>query len=133
MAYERKDFLRKLLIFSLITGLAGFGIWWAVPGAWRTPAYPFLVVFFFSVTLLQHFWLFRSPGERFVRFANRYMIVTFVKIFFFLGLILAYVLLVNRTDAIPFTVTFFVLYLVFTVFEVIEVLKAGKAQDSSIG
>ncbi len=132
MANNRKNFLSKLIIFTLIVGFVGYGIWWAIPATWRTPVFPFLVVFFFAITLLMHLWLFRSPGERFVRFANRYMIITFLKIMVFLMIILGYVLLVDRSDAIPFTVTFFVLYLVFTVFEVIEVLKAGKAQDSSL-
>ncbi|HRY98874.1 MAG TPA: hypothetical protein P5550_07435 [Bacteroidales bacterium] len=126
MAPSSARFSKQLLVFTLITGLAGFMLWLALPLAWRSPVYPYLVVFFFASTLLMHRLLFVKTGERLVRFINRYMMVTTLKIIAFLGIILIYALLVNPSDAIPFTVTFFVLYVAFTLFELLQLLRAGR-------
>ncbi len=120
-------FLRRLTLFSIITGLAGWLIIFLSPEQWRTPAYPFILLFFFSLTLVQHRILFREGHEKVPRFANRFMLITFSKLLLYLVIILIYALLVNQADAIPFMLTFLVIYLAFTAFEVFQMLKTVKS------
>ncbi|MBP7849076.1 MAG: hypothetical protein KA053_02245 [Lentimicrobiaceae bacterium] len=51
------------------------------------------------------------------------------KLLLYLVIILIYALLVNQADAIPFMLTFLVIYLAFTAFEVFQMLKTVKSRS----
>lgn len=126
MPVRFQAFLRKLLLFTAITGLIGFLILAAVPEEYRSPAFPFILLFFFGVSFLVSHLMARSKGEKLSKFTNRFMLVTFTRLILYIGVILIYVFLVNRADAVPFVITFFLYYLAFTTFEVIEMLRGAK-------
>lgn len=119
-------FLKKLLLFTAITGLIGFLILAALPKEFRSPAFPFILLFFFGITFFINNLMARSKGEKLSRFTNRFMLLTFTRLLLYIGVILIYVFLVNRSDAIPFVITFFLYYLAFTTFEVIEMLRSAR-------
>jgi phosphatidylglycerophosphate synthase len=121
-----QSFLRKLLLFTALTGLIGFLVLAALPSEYRSPAFPFILLFFFGISFLMHHLMVRSAGEKLIRFTNRFMLLTFTRLLLYIGVILIYVLLINRSDAIPFVITFFLYYLAFTSFEVIEMLRSTK-------
>lgn len=130
MKFNLVTFLRKLIIFTLIIGAAGYGIVQFVPDEYITPTLPFLLVFFFSVTILVHYTLMLVSRKRTMQFSNYFMLLTFGKLIFFLSIILVYFLL-YRDDVLPFAIAFFVLYILFTVFEVVHSLALSKANTGN--
>lgn len=121
-------FLKKLLIFSIILALGGYFLTFLLPDDYITPTLPFLFVFFFATTLVVHYILLKVSEKKTPGFINFFMLVTFGKLIFFLTIILAYALL-NRTDAVPFIIAFFILYVCFTAFEVALSLAHTKAKS----
>ncbi len=59
------------------------------------------------------------------RFINTYMLLNFGKLFLYIAIIAVYVFM-YRQDAIPFTITFFIYYVLFTAYEIIALLKIKK-------
>ena len=119
-------FLKKLIIYTLILAVAGFGVTYLLPDNYISPTLPFLYVFFFSATLLVHYVLLQVSLKKASSFVNYFMLMTFGKLIFFLSIVMAYALL-RREDAAQFIIAFFILYLFFTVFEVIQSLSLTKS------
>ncbi len=130
MRFHYISFLRRLFFFTLLLAALGFAISLFLPDAYRTPALPYLYVFFFSVTLLVHYILLKVSLKKANSFINIFMLLTFGKLIFFLSVILVYALL-NRDDAPRFIISFFILYLFFTVFEVLQSLKHASQNSVS--
>ena len=119
-------FLKKLIIFTLIFAAGAWLLMQVVPAKWQTPVYPFIILFFFATSLILHRFLLQATQERFARFANRFMAITFLKMVFYMMVMLIYVFLINPADAVPFIMAFFISYAAFTAFEIIEVLRLGR-------
>jgi hypothetical protein len=119
-------FLRRLLVFSAILGIIATGFYFLVPSKYITPALPFLFVFFIAVTLAGYYFLLRSIGKAFITFVNYYLLVTVLKLFLFIGAVFLYMFL-NRADAVPFAISFLLLYLFYMIFEVVDLVKEFKA------
>ena len=119
-------FLKKLIIYTLILAVAGFGVTYLLPDNYISPTLPFLYVFFFSATLLVHYVLLQVSLKKASSFINYFMLMTFGKLIFFLSIVMTYALL-RREDAAQFIIAFFILYLFFTVFEVIQSLSLTKS------
>lgn len=96
------------------------------PSLHVTPVFPYILVFYFLVTLLILFVLGKSMQKRIRYFVNTYMLVTFVKLILFSLVIIAYIL-INRKDAIPFVFTFFIYYLFYTIFEVVVLREMSES------
>jgi hypothetical protein len=101
----------------------------AVPGKILSPALPFILVFFLSITLLSFYYLLQSSTERFMKFVNTYFLTILVKLFLYAGIMITYVL-INRSDAVPFMLGFFVFYLCYTVFESVSVIRYARQPGS---
>ncbi len=123
-------FLKRLLIFTLITGFAGFIIFFLIPIHYYTPTYPFLLAFYFALTLIVHNILQKAVNKRPARFVNLFMLTTFLKLFFILILMVVYAL-IRSEDAISFIITYFCLYILFTTFEVISILNYARSISES--
>lgn len=121
------DFLKKLLIYSFILGGAGALAVYFLPASFISPALPFLFVFFIAVTLIVHLILLNVAKKKTGGFVNLFMLLTFGKLLFFLTIILAYALL-NRSDAVRFIISFFILYIFYTAFEVVLSLSHTKVK-----
>ena len=118
MKSKHIDFLKKLMIFTIILAFAGYFI---------TITIPFLYLFFVSSTAIVHNVLLKISSEKPTGFTNYFMLLTFGKLIFFLTIILVYSLL-NRDDAPQFIITFFILYVFYTVFEVVISLSHSKTK-----
>jgi len=118
-------FLRNLLVFSVILYLLSLLITRFLPSGWVTPALPWLFVFFFLATLVLRYLLGSIQANRMSRFVNFYLVMTTVKLLVYFSVMIAYAFL-NRSDAIPFIITFFILYVCYTLFEVVVFLRAKK-------
>lgn len=128
-AYIR--FLKSILIYSLVLALAAIPAWFLLPRGYATPALPFLFFFFIGCSLVSYHYLLRSMTERLIRFVNTFLLLTVIKLFLYAGVMIAYVLL-NKADAVPFMLSFFILYLAYTIFEVVKILAvSGKKREET--
>ncbi len=115
-------YLRQILVFTLVLAAVAIALRIFVPGAYVSPALPFLVVFFGAASLLSFYYLLQASDKRFIRFVNTFLLSILVKLFLYAGILIAYVF-VNRHDAVPFMLGFFVLYLCYTVFESVCIIR----------
>ena len=72
--------------------------------------------------------MLKAVERRPARFVNVFMLTTMLKLMLFLAVMVVYVLL-NREDAMPFILTYFVLYVIYTVLEVVSILKVNKEKS----
>ncbi|MCX6278966.1 MAG: hypothetical protein NT004_12860 [Bacteroidetes bacterium] len=118
-------FLRQLLYFSAAAGTVAALLSFILPQQYISPALPFLFLFFISASLLSFFFLLKSTGKRLIRFVNAFLLTILLKLILYIGVMVAYALL-NRTDAVPFLVSFFILYLIYMVFETVFIIKYSR-------
>jgi hypothetical protein len=119
------DFLKKLLIFTIILALAGYFLTYLLPEKFISPTLPALFIFFFSVTGIVHYVLLGISVKKPNSFINYFMLLTFGKLMFYLSIILIYSL-IKRDEAVSFILSFAVLYLFFTAFEVTQSLSHAR-------
>ena len=118
-------FLKGLTIYTAIIGIVTIGFVFLLPEKFITPVLYYILIFFYSVTLIMYYVLLKASEKRFSKFTTYFMLATFLKLMLYIAVLLIYVLL-NRLDAIPFIITFFILYVFYTVFEVISILSYSK-------
>lgn len=88
--------------------------------------WPFILLFIYGFTLFAFNMLVKYIDTKITYFANAFMLVNFGKLILFTIIIVIYAWFV-RSDAISFTITFFIYYLLLTTYEVIALLKIPKS------
>jgi hypothetical protein len=126
-------YVGQLLIFSGIIGIITLMIMLMLPKSFFSPALPFLIVFFIATSLLSFYYLLQSSTKRFIKFVNTFLLTIIIKLFIYAGVMIGYVL-ANRSDAIPFMLGFFILYLFYTIFEAVSIIKYTQPsrQDNKV-
>lgn len=119
-------FLKKTLVFSLILGLITFVLGFLVPKNFITPALPFLFIFFIAITLTGYYLLIKSAKRQFIKFLNSYLLITTVKLLLLIGILVSYIML-NKKDAAPFGISFFILYVIYSVYEVVSLVGYSRS------
>ena len=125
MNIELVKFIKRVSLLSVITATVAFLLTYIIPGIFITPTLPFLILFFFAVAIIVHFALLKISEKQSSKFISMYLLVTVIKNFFYIIILLAYVFL-NHYDAVTFIVTFFILYLIFTILEIISILPYAR-------
>lgn len=121
---EFNKYTIKLLFFSGVMGILVLTAYFLLPTEKFSPAIPFLILLFFSVSLIVHYILLKAKAKRFSKFSAAFMLSTFARLFFYLIIIVLY--MINfKSDAINFTVAFLILYVFYTFFEVRELLLSS--------
>jgi hypothetical protein len=115
-------YLRQLLYFSAIIGAAALLLSFILPVASITPTLPFLILFFIGASLLSFYYLLKSATQRFIRFVNAFLLTIIGKLFLYASVMIGYAI-VYRGDAVPFLISFFILYLCYTVFETVFIVR----------
>jgi hypothetical protein len=115
-------YLRQLLYFSAIIGAAALLLSFILPVASITPTLPFLILFFIAASLLSFYYLLKSATQRFIRFVNAFLLTIIGKLFLYASVMIGYAI-VYRGDAVPFLISFFILYLLYTVFETVFIVR----------
>ncbi len=123
---EIRLFFRKLSLFTLLISALSALVFWLIPTKYQSPAFPFLLLFFYLSSLGIYSVLAKSIRRRPAVFSNNFMLLTVLKLFILMVSLGLYIYF-NRQDAIPFVISFFILYIGFTVFEVVEVMKLLKS------
>ena len=111
-------FTAAILIFSLLIDLF-------LPQVPISQSWPYILAFLYAFTLVAFIILVKYIESRMSLFANAFMLVNFGKLVLFTIVILIYAWF-NRTDAISFTITFFIYYLLLTLYEIVSLLKFQK-------
>jgi hypothetical protein len=124
---KKNSFIIQLLIFTVLLGLIYLGLKQFLPENYLSPVLPFLLPFFFSATAIFYNYLVKSSEKKFTSFVNRFMLTTFIKLMLFMAVLLIYVF-THKDDAVPFILSFFILYVLYTVFEVVALLKFSKTE-----
>jgi len=122
-----KSFTIKLVYITLLTEVLSLAFWYFMPKPWVSPTILVLPLFFMGLTLVIHGFLSKVFEQRFQNFLNRYLIVTTVKLLGLLAIMALYVY-THPEDAIPFSITLFVNYLIFTLFEARALIIKSKAE-----
>lgn len=125
------NFLSRLFAFSLIFGIIALSISYFLPKNLLTPTLPYLFPFFFAVTMVIHYLLLKAYERKHSRFMTSFMLVIFLKLFFYLAILVVYVLM-NKTDAMRFIITYFIFYVFYTTFEVVSILLHSRAMDKKM-
>lgn len=113
-------------IFTVIILLFSLAIQTWVSEIVISPVWPVILVFLYAFTLIATIILVKYIGSsRISQFANAFMLVNFGKLVLFTIIIVAYAWL-YRNDAISFTITFFLYYILMTTYEIVALLKLQK-------
>ncbi len=129
MKSEVVSYAKRLLLLTLAAALFTIILRVVLPSAWFSPSLPFLFVFYFACNLISFMALSKSLQKKFSRFVSVFMLTTGIKLFLFLSIMIIYAF-INKKDAVPFLLNFFILYLVYTVFEVIQIVGLTKSPGS---
>lgn len=122
-----RKFSFRIIVFSVIIAALSLLFQWLWPQL-ATPALPFIVLFFFAMTLFTMYIVLRSDdGQDGRKFVSSYMISRTVKLLSCLLFLLLYMFL-NREDALRFAIAFMVIYFLYAVFEIF-LLKQEKKDN----
>ena len=115
-------FVKNMLGYTAILIAIALGLTFLLPHSCFTPALPYLFAFFMAVTISGYYLLIKATNKRFLRFLNFYLLITMAKLLLFVAVMVIYILN-HKWDAIPFGLSFFILYLLYTAFEVVALTK----------
>lgn len=126
-----RKFSFRIIVFSVIVaGLAALFQW--IWPQLATPALPFIVLFFFVITLLTMYIVLRDDtGRDGKKFVSSYMLSRTVKLLSCLLFLLLYMFL-NREDSIKFAIAFMVIYFLYAIFEIVLLKKENEKTDADI-
>lgn len=116
-----KRFIRTLIISTLVVIIIGSIVYAAMPSEYYTPAFPYLIAFFFIATIVVYYIMLKSLEKRPAKFVNIFLLTTMVKLFAYMAVMVSYAL-ANRAEARQFIIVFFILYIIYTIVEVLALL-----------
>lgn len=120
-----RKFSFRIIVFSVIIAGLSLLFQWLFP-QYASPALPFIVLFFFVITLLTLYIVLRNnDGQEGKRFVSAYMLSRTVKILSCLLFLFLYMFL-NRTDAVKFAIAFMVIYFLYAIFEIVVLKKENE-------
>lgn len=115
-----KSFLVKSTVLTVIVLILGAILYSTVFNQFYRLILPAILAFFYILTNLVHAYLLNIAGKSGSRFSAQYMVISFIKMFFYLAVVIVFVI-INKEDAKIFLVNFLLLYVVYTIFEVYEI------------
>lgn len=126
-----RKFSFRIILFSVIIAGLSLLFQWLCPQL-ATPALPFIVLFFFTMTLFTMYIVLRSEdGQNGKRFVSAYMISRTVKILSCLLFLFLYIFL-NKEDSIRFAIAFMVIYFLFAIFEIVVLKKENESKSTAV-
>jgi len=122
---KMKSFIAKLTAITLAIALVGWLVFSLFLPEYYLTIFPFLLAFFFFVTLGIHLYQLKISKKDIGKFARSNMLITFFKLMTYSILAVIYIAL-DREHAIQFVVVLMTLYLIYSFFEVFEISKFSK-------
>ncbi len=119
--------IKNTIIFSFV--LIVIALLWDlfVPENLKSPASPYIVIYFFLATIITHRILMKTNKQSPQNFIRAYLGTTALRLFLNLMIIIAF-MLINRAGATAFTLSFLVFYFLYLIFEIISLQKDLKAK-----
>jgi len=128
MTKDFTSFIRKLLILSSIIAILAYVLRITLLKDNFPMVFWVLLGFFVIATLLFHYGLLKSSKGDPKKFVRYYMSVTGIKLAVYMIFVIVYAL-IKRTEAIPFLISFCILYFLYLVFEVITAQRTFKKKS----
>jgi hypothetical protein len=116
------QFVKRFTIFSIIVVILSYVATRFMLPEHVSPALPYLIIFFFAVTIIFQYFISKSNEKKFSNFVTIFMLITFLKLMLYFTVLLIYIFLINKSDSVPFIISFFIYYVLFTIFEVSYIL-----------
>jgi len=122
-------FVRNLSLFTVAMAILGFAVSYFTNGI-ITRFWPLLLLLFAGITLTLVSLLFSASEKKFSRFTNTFMVASMLKILLLLVLIGGYAYKFPA-DAIRFSVTLLVFYILYLIFEIYWLMKLQRFDNNS--
>jgi len=122
-----KQFTVKLLGVTVVIALLGWLAFSQFFTEYYLPVLPFLLLFFFVVTLLIHAYQLYLSKKDIGKFARSNMLITFFKLILFSVVAVVYIA-IDSENAMVFVICLMLLYIVFTFVEVAEITRTQKSK-----
>ena len=123
-----KKYIIRLLTFSVIISAISYILFKYVLAKYYLDVFPFLIAFFALTSIFIHYILLKASDFRIAKFSTFFMGSTSAKLFLYIIFLVIYVL-ADKSNAVPFLLTFFVLYFLFTIFETVSLLIDLKEKN----
>ncbi|MCQ2271492.1 MAG: hypothetical protein MJZ72_01715 [Bacteroidales bacterium] len=125
-----RKFSVRLIVFSAVVAALSVLMQLFLP-EFATPALPYIVLFFFVVTMLTLYIVLRDgTGRSDRKFVSGYMLSRIVKFFSIVVFLVLYLLLCPENDRLRFVVAFFIIYFMYSIFEIVILKKENDHQYS---
>lgn len=121
-------FIRTLTLFTTALAVSTFAVSYFASG-FITKFWPLLILLFAGITLTLVALLFTASEKKFSRFSNTFMIASMLKILILLILIGGYAFKFPA-DAIRFSVTLLVFYILYLAFEIYWLMKLQRSDKN---
>jgi hypothetical protein len=125
MSVISSKFILKISLFTLLIFACATGLFSTVLKRYYLESYPYLILLVATVTTVGHLWIIKASSANAMKFTTTFMASVTLKLMVYLFFMLVY-LIFDRSQVIPFILTFIALYILFTIFEVIQVLNFIK-------
>lgn len=120
-------FIRNLIYFTAVIASLSFAISYFAP-TFITKFWPFLLLLFAGITLMLVSLLISASEKKFITFSNTFMIASMLKVLILLVIIAAYAFKFQE-DAIRFSITLFLFYILYLVFEIFWLMKLQRSDN----
>lgn len=127
---ELKYFIKKFAMFCLVVTGLSLLLFDSVLKNHYLDLFPVQLALIATVTLLSHIRLMRTYDQNIRRFNTTFLSTMSLKLLVYMVFIII-CLVIDRSRAVTFVVTFLVLYVSFTIFEVIEISDFLKKNQKS--
>lgn len=115
-------FLKGLTTFTLIILGVGIVLFLTLFKKHFLIIFPFVLVFYYSSTLLLHRYMLKITRNDVSRFSFKFMMLSFLKMFIYIIFGVLYIIF-DEEHAVNFLIVYLVLYVAYAVYEVKSVMK----------
>ncbi|MDO9512432.1 MAG: hypothetical protein Q7J34_11785 [Bacteroidales bacterium] len=126
---EFASFWKRLTFYTLALAVVAVALSFILPSRFTTPSLPFIILFFYALTLIVHKIGIRIAAHKITKFTQFYMISTASRLVIFLAILLIYSFN-NPADAVAFIITFFISYVLFLIFELTAIVRFLKKHQN---
>lgn len=118
-------FWKRVTYYTLALAIVAVALSLILPSRFTTPSLPFIILFFYALTLIVHKMALSYATRKATKFTQFYMISTLTRLLVFLVIIIIYAFS-NPHDAVAFILTFFICYVFFLIFELTAIIRFLK-------
>lgn len=115
-------FLKGLTAFTLIILGISAALFLSVFKNHFLIIFPFVLIFYYSSTLLLHRYMLKITRKDVSRFSFKFMMLSFLKMFIYIIFGVLYIIF-DEENAVNFLIVYLILYVSYAVYEVKSVMK----------